>query len=127
MACFVVTTAEAAIVTMAKKSAAKNAAKAGKEEAAMHIDMSRKLKWLGNMLWGGSGLLAFEHVWHGEVTPYFPFLTAMNSAADTTEMLHEMSTVGVTMAMLITAAWAGMVLVTNAMEKKANKEESATV
>jgi len=34
------------------------------------------LGWLTNMLWGGSLLLAFEHVWHGEETPWFPFLTA---------------------------------------------------
>ena len=71
------------------------------------------------MLWGGAILLAFEHVWHGEVTPWFPFLTAMNDPTDTAEMLHEMATVGVLMAVIITAVWACMVLVTNAMEKKA--------
>lgn len=25
------------------------------------------MNWLNNMLWGGSALLAFEHVWHGSV------------------------------------------------------------
>ena len=34
-------------------------------------------------------------------------------------MLHEMSTVGVTMAVLVTAVWGGMALVSAAMEKKA--------
>lgn len=33
-------------------------------------------------------------------------------------MLHEMSTVGVTMAVLVTAVWVGMVLVSNAMAKR---------
>lgn len=121
MACFIVTTAEAAIVTMAKKSSTKVESKSVKAEETHHVSTSRKLKWLSNMLWGGSGLLAFEHVWHGEVTPYFPFLTAMNNAADTAEMFHEMATVGVTMAALITAVWGAMVLVTNAMEKKAEQ------
>ncbi len=66
---------------------------------------------------GGSALLAFEHVWHGEVVPWFPFLTAMSNPADTAEMLAEMGSIGVTMAVLITAVWGGMVLVTNSMEK----------
>lgn len=127
MACFLVTTAEAAIVTMAKKSSSKKAETATHEEAAMHIGMTRKLKWLGNMLWGGSALLAFEHVWHGEITASFPFLTAMSNPADTSVMLHEMSTVGVTMAVLVTAVWAGMCIVTSSIEKKANQEEASAI
>ena len=58
------------------------------------------------MLWGGSGLLAFEHLWHGEITPFFLFLTAANDPADTAEMLHEMATSGSAMAILVTAVWA---------------------
>jgi len=71
------------------------------------------------MLWGGSGLLAFEHVWHGEVVPWFPFLTAASDPADAAEMLHEMSTVGVGMALLVTGVWAGMVCVSTLIEKNA--------
>ena len=37
--------------------------------------------------------------------PYFPFLTAANNPADLTKMLHEMSTVGVTMAVVVTLFW----------------------
>ena len=70
------------------------------------------------MLWGGSALLAFEHVWHGELIPWFPFLSAANNAADTAEMLHEMSTVGVAMAVLITGIWVGMVTVSAIIEKR---------
>ncbi len=69
------------------------------------------------MLWGGSALLAFEHIWHGEVTPWFPFLTAASNPADAMEMLFEMSTSGVAMAALVTAVWVGMVLAANNIEK----------
>ena len=87
----------------------------------------RKLHWLTNMLWGGSVLLAFEHIWHGEVVPWFPFLTAMNDPGDAAEMFHEMSTVGVTMAILITFVWGCMVAVTNMIEKrKSMPEKNAT-
>ena len=129
MACFLVSAAEAVIVTVATQVVIAHENKllpqfkretgAKSEHKAEKIPFSRKLGWLSNLLWGGSFLLAFEHVWHGEVTPWFPFLTAAGNPADTAAMLHEMSTVGVTMAVLVTAVWAGMVLVSAAMEKKA--------
>ena len=62
--------------------------------------------------------MAFEHVWHGEVTPWFPFLTAAQNAEDAAEMLHEMMTSGVAMAILVTLAWVVMVLVAQAVSKK---------
>lgn len=123
MACFVVSAAEAVVVTAAAKAAEKQDG-GNAQKTAARIPFSRKLKWLSNMLWGGSILLAFEHVWHGEIVPWFPFLTAMNDPADTAEMLHEMATVGVTMAAIITVVWLGMVLVTNAMEKKVLQSHS---
>ena len=105
MACFLVPTTEAIVVTAVEKGLKKENPFKG------------KVKWLGNMLWGGSALLAFEHVWHGEVVPWFPFLTAAENPADTAEMLHEMSTVGVTMTVVVTMAWLGMVGVTHYLEK----------
>ena len=109
MACFLISTAEALVVTAVEKGAEKKeheqkAPEHGTEEAA-RIPLSVKLKWLTYMLWGGVVLLAFEHVWHGEVVPWFPFLTAMSDPADAAEMLHEMATVGVCMALLITVVW----------------------
>lgn len=98
MACFLVPAAEAAVVSIVEKNTAKPAEN-GK------IALSTKLKWLRGLLLGGAVLLMFEHVWHGEVVPWFPFLTAMNDPADAAEMVHEMSTVGVCMALLITAVW----------------------
>jgi hypothetical protein len=77
-------------------------------------------------LWGGSALLAFEHVWHGEVVPFFPFLTAAKEGPEAvSEMFGEMGTVGVSMAALITAVWLGMLLVAKLMQKKALKAAPA--
>jgi len=109
MACFLVPTTEAIVTTVIKKVADKK----GSDNIFI-----KKMGWLNNMLWGGSALLAFEHVWHGEVTPWFPFLTATSNAADTAEMFHEMFTSGVAMAVLVTLAWFVMVAVTHAVSKK---------
>ena len=115
MACFLVPAAEAIVVTLAEKAAAK---KEADEQNHTVIPLSRKLKWLSALLWGGVVLLAFEHVWHGEVVPWFPFLTAMNDPGDAAEMFHEMSTVGVCMAVLITCVWAVMCVFADAIMKR---------
>ena len=70
---------------------------------------------------GGTILLAFEHIWHGEVVPWFPFLTAMSNPADAAEMFHEMATVGVVMAILITVVWIGMCAAADAIMKRPAK------
>ena len=80
------------------------------------------MNWLNNMLWGGSALLAFEHVWHGEVTPWFPFLTNAANSSDAAEMIHEMSTAGVGMAALVTLVWIVMVVVSNHSEKSTSEQ-----
>lgn len=127
MACFLVPTAEAVVVTIISKikdSKDKDqTVKVDSSKISDKIPMGRKLKWLQGMLWGGSALLAFEHVWHGEVTPWFPFLTAMGSEADAMEMLHEMSTAGVMMAVLVTAVWGIMCVAADLITKKAAKAE----
>ena len=130
MACFLVPTAEAIVTTVIKHSLKVKEEKAAANltpEEARHLEekpqvpFSRKLGWLTNMLWGGAALLAFEHVWHGEIAPWFPFLTAAGNATDASVMLHEMATVGVSMAILVTAVWGIMVAVSNAQEKRAPK------
>ena len=131
MACFLVSAAEAVVTTIAVKVIEKKEKKQDKVSldtengdavTQTKIPFSRKLKWLRGMLWGGSALLAFEHVWHGEVVPWFPFLTAASDPADAAEMLHEMATVGVAMAVLVTVVWLGMVGVSSLIEKRARKE-----
>ena len=129
MACFLVSAAEAIAVTAAEKIEEKKEEKtAGTENGSAekaHIPLSRKLKWLSRMLWGGVILLAFEHLWHGEVVPYPPFLTAMYDPADAATMLHEMATVGVSMALLITAVWVVMCFAAEAIVKRADKAAAA--
>ncbi|MBP5654257.1 MAG: hypothetical protein J6X33_01965 [Clostridiales bacterium] len=129
MACFLVPTAEAVVVTIVSKVLDhKDASKTQEVDASKiseKIPFARKLKWLNGMLWGGSALLAFEHVWHGEVTPWFPFLTAMGSEADAMEMFHEMATAGVMMAVLVTAVWGIMCVAADIIMKKAAKKELA--
>ncbi len=132
MACFLVTVAEAVVSTAVTKAVEAKEKKAGvlnmnaqspsaKQETDAKIPFSRKLKWLNNLLWGGSFLLAFEHIWSGEVVPWFPFLTATETAESTAEMLHEMATSGVAMAALVTVFWVGIVLVSNMIEKRARR------
>ncbi len=129
MACFLVPAAEAIITTtvsqiMKSKETPERlelANEQGGVDTVEKITVSQKVGWLSKLLWGGSALLAFEHVWHGEVTPFFPFLTAASNPADLAEMFGEMSTVGVSMAVLITAVWGGMMAVTHIMEKNVTK------
>ena len=125
MACFLISAAEAAVVTATSKIMEKNEkkelARTGVVEAHT-IPFSRKLRWLSNLQWGGSALLAFEHLWHGEIAPWFPFLTAMSDSAEKAVMFHEMATVGVAMAALTTAIWLCMLAVAKILEKKAQHE-----
>lgn len=76
---------------------------------------------LSGLLWGGILLLAFEHLWHGEVTLFAPFLTAMSNPEDKAVMLHEMATVGVTMSAVVTAVWGIAVAVVSAKFKSTPK------
>ena len=130
MACFLVSAAEAAVVAVVEKAEEKkeerhadtNAEKAG----AGRIPLSIKLKWLKYMLCGGAVLLAFEHIWHGEVVPWFPFLTAMNDSAEAAVMFREMATVGVSMALLITAVWIGMCVVADIILRRPEKDAEET-
>jgi len=101
MACFTAPLVEAVIVKAVEKSIEKK----GSHESENKVPLARKIKWLSTMLFGGSALLAFEHIWHGEITAWFPFLTAMSNKEDTITMLKEIGTVGVSMAVLITAVW----------------------
>ena len=128
MACFLVSAAEALVVKAVEKTVEKK-----EEQQELHAESnatreprilwSTKLKWLGRMLWGGVILLAFEHIWHGEVILTPPFLTAMSDPGDTAVMLHEMATVGVCMALLITVVWLGVCKVADILVRRSAAEE----
>ncbi len=126
MACFVVPVTEAVVTTIAakviknkeKKREAEITVSESVVENPVKIKFSAKLSWLNKLLWGGSALLAFEHLWHGEIVPYFPFLTAVKTH-ETAGMLAEMGTTGVAMTVAVTALWGCMLTVSSFMEKKA--------
>lgn len=127
MGCFIVPAAEAIVTTVVTKIVEKKEAKFANDSELktvneVHVEkFSAKLKRLNGMLWGGSALLAFEHIWHGEVTAFFPFLTAAESPEALAEMLTEMSTVGVGMAVAVTCAWGAINLVTGLIDKRTVK------
>ncbi|MDE5945923.1 MAG: hypothetical protein K2G63_01250 [Oscillospiraceae bacterium] len=137
MACFVVPVAEAIVTSVAThilKSKEKKSKKT--ENISVNYDLhksnkipfSGKLKWLSNMLWGGSALLAFEHLWHGEIQPFFPFITGARTPESLHSMFYEMATVGIGMALTVTAVWTGMLIASNTIEKQknCNNEKSET-
>ena len=124
MACFLAPLAEAVVVSVIKKAVAKKeettfASSVVKEsEASVSVRFETQLGWLMNMLYGGSFLLAIEHIWHGEVVLWPPFLTAMKDPSDTAAMLHEILTTGVSMAVCVTAAWGVMLLVYHSIVRR---------
>ena len=139
MACFLAPAAEAVVTTVLQKKIDK------KEQEAAHVSVehietaqcvqesvkkqhkiswSRKLKWLNTMLWGGSALLCVEHIWHGEIVPWPPFLTAMQTPSEIVPMLKEIALYGTTMAAVITGVWFVMTLVAEKLAEKMAVEES---
>ncbi len=109
MACFTVPLATAVAAT---------AAKSVLPESARKNPFVSRLGWLGKMMFGGSFLLAIEHVYHDEIIFTPPFLTAVKDG-NTTEMLHEMATRGVAMAVLLGVVWVAMVSVSVWRERAA--------
>jgi hypothetical protein len=79
-----------------------------------HID------WLNMILWGAVIMLAVEHIAHGEIVPYPPFLTA-----GLVEVIPEMLTVGGPMAIFSVSAWTGMVVINEIVISKKVMEVKA--
>ena len=75
------------------------------------IPENLKIDWLNVMIWGGVIMLAVEHIAHGEVVLYPPFLTAMQTSAEIPVMLQEMATIGGTMTIAIICIWLVMVAI----------------
>lgn len=126
MACFLVPAAEAVVTTVIAKAVKTHEAKT--EEVSDNSDkitLSRKLGRLSGFLWGGSGLLAFEHLWHGEISPVFPFLTAAGDPEAMSVVIHEMATAGVCMALLVTAFWAVLTVGEDILRRRSVSAENA--
>ena len=97
MACFLVPTGAAIVTTAMGKT----------------VPEKYHLNWLNSMLWGGVVMLAVEHIAHGEIVLYPPFLTA-----GLHEVLPEMLRVGVPMTLAIVLIWGIMVAVAARMSKR---------
>jgi len=130
MACFAAPAAVAIVTTVTKKVVEKKEARAtsvGDAQAASDAaktpgKWSRRLSWLNTMLWGGVVLLGLEHIWHGEVVPWPPFLTAIESG-EVVPMLKEMAIVGGSMTVAILVVWGIMVGVVELIERRANSAD----
>ena len=128
MACFLVPMGEAIATSVVQKGMEKREKKvSGERTKNTGLNWSRKLSWLNKLLWGGTILLALEHVWHGEVVPWPPFLTAMENPADVAPMLHEISTVGVAMAITVTVVWAIIVMIAESKVKAITEAKGTPV
>ena len=125
MACFTVTTVAAIGVGVVRHVVKHNEKKADPTRVDPikldNVPFSKKLGILELGLWGGSFILAGEHVFHGEVTYKFPWLTAV-AEGETIEMLQEIGTVGVGMLAIIVASWGiGLLIRRLLLKRKANK------
>jgi hypothetical protein len=97
MACFIVPSVLAVIVSIVRRIV-----KGSLKELNLGL--------LEGLLWGGAGILALEHVWHGEVVPWPPFLTAMQSPGEWVVAIHEILTVGTAMTLTTVGVWGGILL-----------------
>lgn len=120
MCCFLVPGAEAAVLSLASL-ALRNC------NGERAVFFRKHLRGLSGLLWGGSLLLALEHVWHGEIMFAPPFITAMKSPEDTEVMIAEISTSGVAMAMLVTVAYLVFALVRSRVSGCSGAPESAAL
>lgn len=103
MSCFIVPLAQAVATTLSRKMSEKN----NKNSQNVWIQQLPKLEL---MLWGGAAMLVVDHVLSGEVTWQYPFFTALTEVGGVQIMLKEMLTVGVPMSLIVTALWAGYVV-----------------
>ena len=95
MACFIAPMSLAIVTTIFRKK----------------IPENLKIGWLNIMIWGGVIMLAVEHIAHGEVVLFPPFLTAMQTPSEIPVMLQEMATIGRTMTIAILLTWIVMVTI----------------
>ena len=93
MCCFIVPMVEAVAVSIYHKVNPSSAVKA-------------KVPALEKMLWGGTVMLIIDHIISGELSWRFPFFTALGQTGGWEVMWHEVLTVGVPMAVVVTAVWA---------------------
>lgn len=128
MACFTISAAAGIGVAVARhlvKRHEKKLVLEGKEpkieKFGSDIKWSKKLAYLELTLFAGSFVLAIEHMIHGEVTFFPPFLTAASDPSEAMAMLQEMGTVGVAMLGILVAAWGIGVLIADFIKYRKRK------
>lgn len=106
MACFTAVIPEVVALHFIKKHIEKKEATnpTNQTQDSTKIKMSVKISWLITMLWGGIFLLMIEHFWHGEIVPYPPFLSAIESG-ETQSMLNEILLVGGAIDIFVPMVW----------------------
>ncbi|WP_297701512.1 hypothetical protein [uncultured Fibrobacter sp.] len=116
MCCFVVPMAEAVVTTIATL-VLQQTDKSKSESRNLEDEVSgapqpfyKSLRLLARMLWLVTGVLIIDHVMNGELMWSYPFFTAATSPEGVSEMVREMSTVGVAMSAFITSVWAVMII-----------------
>ena len=117
MACFSAPLAAAVAAGLVRRTVKKDS------DNSETISWATKLGWLEKLSFGGCALLAFEHVWHGEIIFKFPFLTGVRDG-NGAEVLQEIITVGGAMTALIFAVWIGMLIVSSLIAKRAKTVEA---
>lgn len=82
-------------------------------------DFAEKLKlWILNtLLWGGVILLTIEHIWHGEVVPWPPFLTAMINPTNISALIHEIVITGSIISIAVLATWGTILTISHYVSK----------
>ena len=111
MCCFFVPGAEAIALSAVSLILKRGHHDEHNEKGGFSQKLAHHLTRLSHLLYGGSLLLALEHIWHGEIMFAPPFITVMQSPEDTAVMLEEMSTAGVSMALLVTLAYVAYELI----------------
>ena len=112
MACFTAPLAAAIAAGITRRTFA-----AKDSDKSETISWATKLGWLEKLSFGGCALLAFEHIWHGEIIFQFPFLTGVRDG-NTAEVLREIATVGGAMTALILFVWIGMLVASSVIVKR---------
>ena len=118
MACFT-----APLVAAVAAGIARRSVKTADPDETETVSWATKLGWLEKLSFGGCALLAFEHIWHGEIIFQFPFLTGVKNG-ETAEVLREIATVGTAMTVLIIAVWIGMLIVSSLIVKRGRAAEA---
>lgn len=117
MACFVAPAGVAVVTTVVRKVVEKREMASAKtsHDAQAHADRvvgkwTRRLGWLNTMLWGGTIMLVLDHLLSGELRPWPPFLTALETPGQAGELLREIAVVGGSMTAAVFVAWVIMVV-----------------